>query len=392
MIRIINKGDNMKKIVKALGIAALMLTVGCNSTKEEAVNTVEEEVTLPKQSIEADGEVSIPVCTDINLGFNATITEVKVKDGQVVHKGDILLTFDHQEYLDKIEEQVQQINIKKAELEKLKKTINPLAIEVNGMKSEYNVVQGYINNGNNPEVSILESKIKVIDQKLQTANNDYKLKLELYNAGGEANSEVDKIEQNIKELEEERKTVLVEMDKIKENNRLQAEKLKSQINSVAAQISNEDEEIAASVNVLNEEIKYCEMQLNALKERLNKAYIKNNTLIATADNMVIYDINAMNGAQVSGEQSLMKGMDTNRLIVSLDVPIEDINSVKPGTKVSIKSYADKSVEILGEVAEISNRVTEVDGDKVVKVEVEVTQNKEQLRIGEEVEADMYINE
>ena len=105
-----------KKLSLVVGTVMLAsLIAGCNNS-EAVVETSEvptEEVVQEEvaSTVEAWGSVSAETIKEVHLDFNATVTDVYVKEGQEVKAGDKLLSIDYEDYKTSIAQKEKEIRM-----------------------------------------------------------------------------------------------------------------------------------------------------------------------------------------------------------------------------------------------------------------------------------------
>ena len=80
-----------------LGIGALSLLAGC-SKEVKADAKMEEQVVKADMKVEAWGEVEGTIIKEIYVDFPATVEAIKVKEGQIVKKGEELVLLNYEPY------------------------------------------------------------------------------------------------------------------------------------------------------------------------------------------------------------------------------------------------------------------------------------------------------
>ncbi|WP_054739329.1 HlyD family secretion protein [Cellulosilyticum ruminicola] len=383
----------MNKYVVLLGVLCASMLTGCGSG--EAVETKpEEEVKVEKNDeiLEVDGIVKVDKSKEISVLFPMIIKEVNVKEGQVVNKGDVIFRFSNEEYLETILEKESEIKMIQADIENLQAQISPLVVEINTIRDQLALKEGYAANNSDPEVKILQGKLKGIQQELSTLERNYNETKTIVEAGGMAEEELRIIGEKIKQKEIEEENILVNIDQIKKENQVSINDLRNQIESSQLQISETDKQKNAQIKGLEIKKQLAQNQLRYLKEKLNKPYIKDDAIIATEDNTLVYDIGCVAGSQIgTSNEVLAKQMAVDSMIVEVSVPVESLMDIKLGGKVVIDAYTKQTEEISGTITRIPDYAVEDDGDTVINVDVTIDKGKELLKIGSEVDAKVYVS-
>lgn len=379
-----------KVVLSCVVILALSFLAACSGEKAARVtgsNGISEASS--KESVEVKGEldvygdVKVDKREEIIIDFPARVTEVYVKDGESVRKGDKLLSLDFEDYKLQIKTKENEIRMDELQLKQLMVDRNPRVIEADRIRDELRVKQGYVNTENDPDLVPLQNSLEIIEQSISTAKKQYEADQELFEAGFLAEEELKKSEQNLKSREKEKKDTLTSIEKIKTNRRLEVNGLQAQLKSTETQSSNSDTQKASNIDVLKLKIETSKLSLDVMKNKLNKAYLKGNDIVAPVDNVIIYDIYCMKGSEISIESgAVLKIMYQDTIYVTADIPEESLNFVKVGDSALIE-LADEGItdEISGKISRISSRAIEKDGDTIVEAIITVNQGKAFLKPG-----------
>lgn len=382
--------------VKFAGImCGLCLLTACGSSKPAAKVDAESNVTKGakaegdvKVNADADeldvyGDVKVNKTQEIIIDFPATVTEVYVKDGDTVKKGDKLLSLDLEDYKLQIKTKESEIHIDEINLQKLKASRNPQMLEADRIREELSIKQNYVATGKDPDLEPFQNSLSILEQAVVMAKNQYVANKQLFEINCLSKEELKQSEQNLKNKEKEKQDALTAIEKIKTNRQIEVNALSTQLKSTEVQSGNTDQQKSSDIKALELKIETSKLVLTSMKNKLNKPYIKGNDLIAPEDNIVIYDINCMKGSEIDGSVgSILKAMYHDTIYVTADIPEESLNFVKVGDQAFVE-LADETQdkEISGRISGISNRAVLKDGDTIVEAVISVEQGKELLKPG-----------
>lgn len=382
----------MRKLFSFLiiGTALALTLTGCE-TKE--VNANQEEVVVEDATgIAVYGKVEADNIEEIYINFPATAEQINVKEGQEVKAGDVILTFDNEAYKNEISRKKSEIELLKVELGGIYNTLDTNGIKMDQTQSELDIKNKQLEAGTDPDIVLLEQKKELAENKLNLARKEYADKKEILAVGGISNSEIEDVELTIKELEKEIQEVDENIKKTKTSKQLEIDELKAAVSTLRTQMSNTDNENQTNINSLKLKIEIAECELSDMEAKLKKAYLKDNNIIATQESGVIYEVQAKVGTPLdvaSEKGAILKIINQESLIVTVNVPETFISQVALGDRVDVSLYANDEEVIQGKVRNIANNTTLINGENMVKVDVEIENNQSSLKYGYEVDATIY---
>ena len=371
-------------LVLVLGVLS-----GCNKEIEATQSeVVTEEVT--SRSIKVDGTVRCTEKEDIYLEFPAILEKVYVEEGDIVKKGEVLFSFNNEDYIHNITEQENQIKSLELKLKQLQSQQTVGVSEISALKEKLQLKEGYLQNNTNPKMINLVSELELAKEQLGTLQDDYNNNQEVYEAGGVSEKTLIDLKEQISIKENLIKSIEKNIEDLKSSSQLEVEDIRASIDSKKVALSNAENTLAGDIEQTNIQLQMAKDTLTHLKEKLNKAYIKNQTVITTSDNMIISEVACHKGTRTSGKEvTLIKAISQDSLIVTLEVPAEEVGYLSIGQEVNIDAYIDE-VNICGTVKRVSQKAITNDED-FVAVDIEITEGKEYLRDGVAVEAELIIN-
>lgn len=386
----------LARIIKAVSLACILLLVpACGKSESEStlsgsVNTgdLSEE---KDASLELDvyGDVKVDKSEEMTVDFPAKVKEVFVKDGDLVKKGDKLLSLDLEDYRLEIKTKENEIRMDELELKKLEANRNPQLLESESIREELQVKQHYLT-GSDPDLVPLENSLAIIEKSIKTAQNQYETNKQLFEIDSLSQEELTLSEQTLKSKQKEKADTLTAIEKVRTNRKLEVNALRSQLQSTKVQSSNTDQQKAFDIEKLKVKIETAKLELNFMKNKLNKPYIRGNDLIASSDNLIVYDIHCIKGTEISSEFGpLLKAMYQDTIYVTADIPEESLTHIKVGAPASVVLADEKAGVVTGKISKIANRASEKDGDTMIEAIIQINKGKELLKPG--LTADIKIN-
>jgi HlyD family secretion protein len=333
----------MNKIKKGL---AILLTVAmifgvsaCSKPNKEATAEV-AQAPVKENSVEAFGVVKAAEVHNVNVSFDATVKHVAVREGQKVKAGDVLMTLDIADYMTQINAKQHELNTIRLEISKLQSKM----IEIDASKSK------------DPDVKKLVNDLQYAKRLYDSSLKEQVDKEKLYLSGVISKYEYDEF---IKTVEDKKKTAVdlsYSLDIMMHNK----------------QIGNK--ELADNVSIQQERTAALDKEIAAMKDKLNKSYIKGGEIISDVNNGVVFELGYIDGDLVSSTKKALSIMNLDGMIVRADVSEEFIKDGKLGLKVEIIPVADKSKKYNGTVTMIANRAEVKNGETVVPIEISIDNN------------------
>lgn len=331
----------MKKILLMLILGMVLLAAACGKPEAAAAEADAAPAPEPPKTVEAFGIVEADHIENISLDIQAEIESINVKEGQLVSKGDILLTLNLEPY--KLLLQSKQIELKILNLEAEK-----LAVE-----------------SSNPELQKLANDLRYAEEQLNKAEAELDAQKKLYESGALSKSQYD---EHVKAVEAKSKSV--------QDIRFSMESL-LRSNGLEAAIRSER---AAAV----------EGEIRQLKDKLNKDYVSGSNIVCPIEKGIVTELGYKAGDGISSEKKIMSLMDADTLVVKANVAEEFIKDVKLGAKVDIIPVADKNRKYAGRVSAIAQKAQLQNGETVIPVEITIENNDSFLLPDFNVDVSIYI--
>lgn len=323
---------------KLIGLSLLCLTgliTGCGKASPESTGESQAIETEQQDEIDAWGEVKYQDAYQLIIDFPATVESIQVKEGDVVHKGDVLAVLNIEEYnktIAKLEDQ---------------KAAGEAALK-----------------GIDQNTSGLEAQIAQKKRDVATAQNDWNNAKILYDAGDISKTEYDKYVTNLETQKTNQRVLEAQLEQLNKTN------------------SSNSSQQASSNRAL-------EKELDIYKGKLQKDYLDGNRLVSNVENGIVKSIAVENGTVLGsdlGQKLVMEIIDQDSVYVSAEVDEEFIRSITTDTPVRIVPAMNPQLEFKGKVSQIAAMAVEKDGGRIVKVQVIPDDRERVLKPGYTVDA------
>lgn len=310
-----------KSILVILIIGAVIMSAACSksATKVAAEEAPAQET---ERTVEAFGIIEVNDIENISLDIGAEIEAINVKEGQQVKKGDVLLTLNMKDYMERIKSKQHELSIIRLEAQKIDRA------------------------GTNPDIDKLGNDLSFANEQLKKASEELEAQRKLFESGAISQYKYDEF---IKTVDAKRKIV---------------EDIKYGMDST---IRSNDLGLA----IQNEKASAMESEIRQLKDRLNKGYISGSNIVCGIDNGIVYELGYKSGDIVSSEKKILSIMNIDTLVVKANVAEEFIKDVKLGAKVEIVPVADKGRTYNGKVMTIAKKAIVQNGETVIPVEISI---------------------
>lgn len=310
-----------------------VLITGCKAGEQPA-DIVQLDVEDHGREISAWGEVKYNTTYQLNIDFPAVVDFIHVKEGDVIHKGDVLADLDTTEF---------DNNIAKLEYKKA-------AVEA--------ALSGTFQDPSGLEAKIIQAKKDVADAQ-RNANN-YQL---LYQADSVSQDMVIHYMSQLSSSKTQLQVLEVELEQLNKNN-----------------ASNTDQQ----TNELNSTLK----DLQTYQNKKNKDYLEQNYLVCSLENGIVKLIPVKHGALLGAAAvTVMEIIDADSIYISAEVNEEFIKNISPESSVRIVPTMNPELELSGQIRQISAMAVEKDGDRIVTIQVVAEDPGQLLKPG--YTADVY---
>lgn len=384
----------MKKAISViLGTAVLgSILTGCQNTEAAQVveTTSAEEQVEKRESVEAWGSVSAETVKEVSIDFPATVNEIYVKEGQEVKQGDKLLSLDYEAYKTSIIQKEKEATLDKETLDGAITSSSGSVQQIENLKSQANAISQRLSNGTDTEIATIQASIKLKQSEITELQKDLEVQEELVEAGATMQKAVDDLNIKINNLKTEIGNSEQQIANIKKDKALKINEIHSQIAGIKDTLSVKEKGNQSAINTYSIKQDLSNLEVQLMKDKYTKAFIKENDIILDIPNGIIKAIKVVEGSKIGSESScLLEILDKDSIVVKANVSEEFIKDVKVGSEAEIIPYADRESIIKGKVVEIQSMATNVNGEVVIPVVVEALEDSPYLRYGYSVDVEIY---
>ncbi len=321
-----------------IGLLAFRIVNTLNERKQEEVqkSQIKEEIIIPvRTALVEKGEVNsflkVTGVVEANETVRVTseimgqVKEVKVKDGEEVNKGDILIALGDEQIKIQVAQAQATLDSIQASSNKIKSGARPQEIK----QAESAVLQAKMNRDSAEEnylrMKKLSSEKAISEQQYEQAKNQYEIADVQYQSAQESYG------------------LVIE-------------------------------------GAREEDIKSVEAQVRQAKAVLDMAkYQLSNAKIIAPISGRVTSIVVSSGEMVSPSLPLLSIIDVSRLFVKVGISEKDISQIKEGQKISLEIDAFPEEKFLGEV--VSKGVAVDQMSKTLEVKIEILQPKMDIPVG-----------
>lgn len=312
----------MRKSILLILIAGLaLMSAACGKPAQDAAAEV-TPTPEPEKAVEAFGIIEANNIQNISLDVGAEVDTVNVKEGQPVKKGDILLTLNMKDYMEKIKTRQHDLSVILLEARKLDKE------------------------NTNPDMAKLENDLAFANEQLRKAAEELEIHKKLYESGAVSQQEYNTY---VKALEDKTKA---------------AEDIKFELDSM---LRSNDLELA----IQKEKAAAIQSEIRQMKEKIDSSNISGNNIVCDVNNGIVYELGYKAGDIVDSDVKILSVLDLDTLVVKAEVAEEFIKDVKLGAEVEIIPVADKDRVYNGKVTSISRKAIEQNGETIIPVEISI---------------------
>lgn len=365
----------MKSFLKMISVSVILILVlaacGNNEVKDAATYTKQDEHNF----IETFGVVKSAEVKNIVIDFPASVKKVHVKEGELVDMGQPLITLDYEGFLVQIQNKEKELEMAKMELSQKIDSVGVQMSEVNALRKLIDSKKAGLGNETDADIKRLKNELDQAEEDYKKISDELELKKGLFNAGTISQKEYDECSMELERRRRIRDNAKASFESAKDNKRMEIEKLEREIDQKLIQLDNINSKSKISeignIKMQNENIKILEMELDLLKKKLDKSYIKGNDIVSDMDKSVVFGIGPTNGDIIYQQNKVLSLMGIKGQIVEADVPEEFVKDLKIGASVFMTPVADYSKKYDGKVQRISSKATKRNNDTVVTIDITI---------------------
>ena len=347
----------MRKVfisVLLLTAAMLLPLTACSNDSEKKPAAADLEA--GKQPVQAFGVVKALETIEVTAPFAADLTEINVKEGQLLTLDSLLAEYDDREarmQLKLMEEELKAANLKTGARRK--------------MLDEKKV---RLNNGTDPELLKLEKSLEAARMKQLAADDDAARLMELKNSGTATEKE------------------LRDSSLVADINRSTAQELQLTLESLKISKLKDIQQESLQLDQELSEIKLLELKINFTKEKMDSDLFKDHKVHSPVSNGAVEQIICRQGTPIPEKSVLFRIINMDTLIIEANVDERFIKDVGLGAKAYITPEWDRSLEYKGKVTFISSLAVLQNGETVVAVQITPDDKDIRLLPGSNAEIDI----
>lgn len=309
--------DDQVALERLIGTNAFV-KINLTKVNDQAVAADQAAQSKKSDQVEASGKVKSAKAMDVVPEFSASVVEVIAKEGQILKQGDVIMTLDLKDIQKQISDQEKNLRIENLQLKKLLNST-----------SNTNLTEG--------------NAIQTAEENLAKAKDDYDKQQQLLAAGAVSTDAASDAKRRLSA----------------------AERAYSEV-----QVS-KTTDLGLSIDMEREKISLMQDQLNALKAKLNKPYLKGNQVICPTDNTVIQGLMAVSGSMVIPNAKLFSLTDLGQLIVEAEIQENEVKWVTVGSKADIVPVSDTEKVYTGTVKALAGAGVLKNGETVITAEIAI---------------------
>jgi multidrug resistance efflux pump len=355
------KTNQLKAIIIGISLSTVLTAglTGCSGTATaKAASTTSSAISA--QTVDSFGVIKSNSIKSITLEVPALVDEVIAQNGQKVKKGDPLIKLNLSEYKQQIAEKESELKSAKLDLAKQQKNVQVLNGEISKKSSS-------LKSSADPQFAKLSNDLAAARDLYNKEKADYLVKEELFKANAISKTEIDESKKQLDERAKAVKDIEYQISSLKYSKQTEIEDLKTDYTQQNAVSSDK----LSSSDILADKITLLEQQINLMKDKLNRGFINNDTIISEFDNAVVYDISCTSGDVLNPSTKLLTILDLDDLVVEADITEDFIKDVKVGADVKIVPQADKTKSFKGKVLRIADKAVVKNSETIVPVQISI---------------------
>jgi HlyD family secretion protein len=382
-----------KRILIGTGLLLMLILIGIigynviQAGKAKSLEAISSTSELDN-SLNFWGEVKYDKLYDISIDFPSIVTDIKVKEGDLVSLGQVLVTLDMSEYSGTMDKLQQQLMAGKAGLLSIIQNTGALEADIAQTQKDIGIKTVELNSRTNADLKILQTSLDLAKKQVDNANRDVIDNQSLFDAGAVSKSTLDQYIDILNQREKALRDVENNLDKTKSNLETELNQLSILLKSKRAQLNEIKNANGANMAKQNSSVAVSQIDLDIMKNKNVKNYLNMNQVISSIQNGIVQNIEVINGTRL-GVQNMptrvLQLIDADSIMVIAEVDEEFIKKVTLGETVNIVPMSDSSISIPGTVTQISNVAVEKDGKRIIKIQVKPQDPDRELKPGYSVD-------
>ena len=327
----------------------------------------------------------------MHIDFNATVTDILVKEGQAVKQGDKLMTLDYEDYKTGILKKEKELVLDQTALEGEIKSSSGSIQQVSNLRSKANSIQARINNGTDTEIVAIEAEITSDKSDLAVIQKDIEIQKELVEIGSSTQKIVDDLEKQASDLKNKIGAAEQKIANLKKDKQTQIADINADIAKIQDSLSETEKNNQVALNSAAIKQEISNLEVEQMKSKYAKAFIQENDVILDIPRGIVKSIKVVEGSQIGGTNTcLLEILDEESIVIKANVSEEFIKDIQLGAEVNIIPYADREAIFKGKVKEIQNMAIDKNGETVIPIIIEATEDSPYLKYGYSVDVEVYM--
>ncbi|HRU42717.1 MAG TPA: biotin/lipoyl-binding protein, partial [Candidatus Diapherotrites archaeon] len=338
------------------------------------------------------GEVKYERIYDISIDFPAIVTDIKVKEGDHVSLGQVLVTLDMSEYLGTVDKLQHQLEAGQAELQSIRKDTGALEADIRQMQKDILEKTEELTKETNADLKILKTSLNLAKKEVENAKRDVRNNQALSDAGAITKNTLDRYMDALAEKEKALEDIETSIEKTKSALRTELDQLNILLKSKSAQLKEINDSNTANMARQESSVAVSRIDLEIMKNKSVKDYLDSNQVISCVRNGIVRNIEVVNGTRLGVQNNptrVLQLIDADSIIVIAEVEEEFIRNIALDDSVEIVPASDSSASIPGTVIQISNEAVEKDGKRIIKAQIKPEDPGKVLKPGYSV--DVYVH-
>jgi len=386
-----------KSILIGSGILIMLIAVGIISFNTARADKAQSFETI-SSSLEQDdrlnfwGEVKYERIYDISIDFPAIVTDIKVKEGDHVSLGQVLVTLDMSEYLGTVDKLQHQLEAGQAELQSIRKDTGALEADIRQMQKDILEKTEELTKETNADLKILKTSLNLAKKEVENAKRDVRNNQALSDAGAITKNTLDRYMDALAEKEKALEDIETSIEKTKSALRTELDQLNILLKSKSAQLKEINDSNTANMARQESSVAVSRIDLEIMKNKSVKDYLDSDQVISCVRNGIVRNIEVINGSRLGVQDNparVLQLIDADSIIVVAEVEEEFIRNITLDETVEIVPASDSSASIPGTVIQISNEAVEKDGKRIIKAQIKPEDPGKVLKPGYSV--DVYVH-
>ena len=386
-----------KSILIGSGVLIMLIAVGIISLIAARTDKA-QSFEVVSSSLEQDdrldfwGEVKYERIYDISIDFPAIVTDIKVKEGDHVSLGHVLVTLDMSEYLGTVDKLQHQLIAGQAGLQSIKKDTGALETDIQQIQKDILEKTEELTKETNADLKILKASLNLAKKEVENAKRDLRNNQALNDAGAVTKNTLDRYMDALAEKEKALGDIETSIEKTKSALRTELDQLNILLKSKSAQLKEIKDSNIANMARQESSVAVSRIDLEIMKNKSYKDFLDSNQVISCVRNGIVRNIEVVNGTRLGVQNNptrVLQLIDADSIVVIAEVEEEFIRNITLDETVEIVPVSDSSTSIPGTVIQISNEAVEKDGKRIIKVQIKPEDPGKVLKPGYSV--DVYVH-